>query len=237
MQISSFASSILPPLVIVPLPSQKNYKGKNKIRVLVLVEILEDHRSTGAKLREEITLTIEEAREGDLCRCLQPKSYTCCKCLRERVVSLLCSKGINATLRTSKWAHTTEFPGGTHEYIEVIASTPSRKKLVSVLIEINFRDEFKMAKACKEYMEMINELPEIYIGKSQHLNAIVNIVCDAAKRSTTENKIHMGPWRKRSFMHKKWSASSSSSSSYSKSEAAASIASNTSLAATAAQVA
>ncbi|KAK9950243.1 hypothetical protein M0R45_005744 [Rubus argutus] len=39
------------------------------------------------------------------------------------------------------------------------------------------------------------------------LNAIVRVVCDAAKQSMKESRIHMGPWRKRRFMLMKWSAS------------------------------
>lgn len=100
-------------------------------------------------------------------------------------------------------------PPGTHEFIEVIASTQSRKKQVPFLIELEFRNQFKMAKACEEYDNLVNQLPEIYIGKPEHLNSIVGVVCDAAKKSTEEKRIHMGPWRKRSFMQKKWSVSSS----------------------------
>lgn len=87
------------------------------------------------------------------------------------------------------------------------AKSQGKKKKIKFLIEIEFRDEFKMAKACDEHKKLIEQLPETYIGKPEHLNAIVRIMCDAAKRSTTEKKIHMGPWRKKSFMKMKWSAS------------------------------
>ncbi|XP_028082428.1 uncharacterized protein LOC114283759 [Camellia sinensis] len=178
----------------------------------LLQEIVEHHRSTGGKLRKEINGLIEKARETNICKCVNPKSDGwCSRCLRQRVVTMLCCRGLHATLCTSKWTHTPKFPGGTHEYIEVTASTQSRKKQVIFLIELEFRDEFKMGKACNEYHHLIKQLPEIYIGKAEHLNAIVRVVCDAAKRSTMEKKIHMGPWRKTSFMQKKWSASSSSS--------------------------
>jgi uncharacterized protein (TIGR01615 family) len=97
---------------------------------------------------------------------------------------------------------------GTHEYIEVIASTSSRKKQTPFLIELEFRDQFKIAKACDKYHKLITQLPEFYVGKPDYLNAIVRVVCDAAKRSMKEKKMHMGPWRKRSFMQMKWSGSS-----------------------------
>jgi len=121
---------------------------------------------------------------------------------------LLSHNGFRATLCTSKWTHTKKYPGGTHEYIEVIVSSPSRKKQMTFLIELELRDQFKIAKACDKYHKLVSQLPEYYIGKPDCLNAIVRVVCDAAKRSMKEKKMHMGPWRKRSFMQMKWSAGS-----------------------------
>lgn len=89
----------------------------------------------------------------------------------------------------------------------MIGSTPNRKKQVPFLVEVEFRDQFEIAKACEEYKKLVRQLPECYIGKPDYLSAIVRLVCDAAKRSMKEKKIHMGPWRKRSFMLMKWSAS------------------------------
>lgn len=89
----------------------------------------------------------------------------------------------------------------------MIGNTPNSKKQVPFLVEVEFRDQFEMAKACEEYKKLVRQLPECYIGKPDYLNAIVRLVCDAAKRSMKEKKIHMGPWRKRSFMLMKWSAS------------------------------
>ncbi|KAA8528013.1 hypothetical protein F0562_035118 [Nyssa sinensis] len=174
----------------------------------LLQEILEQCSLIGSKLGQEIAKVIEMARETGLCDCPKLlKSDGCVMCLRRRVVNLLCNRGFNATLFTSKWKHTHKYPGGTHEYIEVMANAAGRKKQVPILIELEFRDEFKMGKACDKYCKIIEQLPEIYIGRPEHLNAIVRAVCDAAKRSTTERNIHMGPWRKRSFMQMKWSAS------------------------------
>lgn len=103
------------------------------------------------------------------------------------------------------------FLTGKHEYIDVVVSTQGKRRKIRFLVEIDFRDEFMMPKACDKYKKLIDQLPEVYIGKPEHLNAIVRVICDAAKRSTAERNIHMGPWRKRSFMQMKWSASCESS--------------------------
>ncbi|XP_075647917.1 uncharacterized protein LOC142618783 [Castanea sativa] len=180
---------------------------------VLLQEILENYSLTASRLRQELSRIIELAKESDYCKCSKPSFDGCIHCLRRGVVTLLCEKGFRASLCTSRWRHTKKFPGGSHEYIEVIASTASRKKQISFLIELEFRDQFKIAKACDEYHKLSSQLPEYYIGKPDYLNAIVRVVCDAAKKSMKEKKIHMGPWRKRSFMQMKWSGSSDRSSS------------------------
>ncbi|KAH0776522.1 hypothetical protein KY290_007933 [Solanum tuberosum] len=176
-------------------------------------EILEQYRLIGSKVREGITRSVEGARDvgitNVICECSTGKvgrPSSCAKCFRRRVVEELCEKGFNASLCTSKWNHTSKMPGGRHEYIQVIASTQGRKKKVPLLIELEFRDEFKLAKSCKEYSKLITLLPQVFIGKSEHLNAIVRLMCDAAKRSTAQQRIHLAPWRKRNFMQMKWSA-------------------------------
>ncbi|KAL5778718.1 hypothetical protein ACOSQ2_009455 [Xanthoceras sorbifolium] len=173
----------------------------------LLQEILERYSLTGQRLRQEVRRIIEQVREGEFCRCTKPSSNSCNSCLRRILVDLLCKKGFNASLCTSKWKHTKKFPGGTHEYIEVIASSLGRKKQILFLIELEFRDQFKIAKVSHEYTNLVAHLPEIYVGKLDCLNAIVRILCNAAKKSMKEKKIYMGPWRKRSFMEMKWSYS------------------------------
>ncbi|XP_050215704.1 uncharacterized protein LOC126666865 [Mercurialis annua] len=176
----------------------------------LLQEVVERSSVTGKKLREEINKIIESAKESTICNCHNHKSNACIiTCLRQRVVRLLCQKGLDATLCTSKWNHTKKFPGGKHEYIEVTVSTSGRKKQITYIIELEFQDQFEIAKACEEYKKLISQLPKYYIGKADYLSAIVNVVCESAKRSMKEKKIHMGPWRKTSFMQMKWSSTCS----------------------------
>ncbi|KAG5233116.1 hypothetical protein OIU77_004559 [Salix suchowensis] len=173
----------------------------------LLQEVLSRCGKTGSKLRQEVNRIIRVAKEAGFCSCLKP-SNGCSSCLRQRVVNLLTQKGFGAALCTSKWKKTKRFPGGKHEYVEMIASTIGSKKQIPYLIELEFREQFEIAKACDEYRNMVAQLPEFYIGKADYLNAIVGILCEAAKRSMKEKKIHMGPWRKTSFMQMKWSNTS-----------------------------
>ncbi|GLT32951.1 hypothetical protein SLA2020_075780 [Shorea laevis] len=172
----------------------------------LLQEILERYTVTNVRLRQGIDRIIEQVKDTDFCCCREPRSDGCINCLRKTVVNLLCQKGYNAKLCVSKWKHTKKIPGGMHEYIQVIAYTQGRKKQIPLLIELEFRDQFEIAKACDEYRKLVNQLPEYYVGKADCLNAIVRVLCEAAKQSMKEKKLHRGPWRKRSFMQMKWSS-------------------------------
>ncbi|XP_019151830.1 PREDICTED: uncharacterized protein LOC109148547 isoform X2 [Ipomoea nil] len=178
----------------------------------LLQEILENYKLSGTKVREGIYKIIERVTTttNNYCECPLPRLESCAKCLRLRAVNELRNKGFTATLCTSKWNQTDKKLGGRHEYIEVIVSTQGRKKQVPLVIELNLRDEFKMGKSCEEYCRMVEQLPQMYIGKGEYLNAIVRAVCDAAKKSASEQRIHIGPWRKTSFMLMKWSPAAAS---------------------------
>ncbi|CAI0556537.1 unnamed protein product [Linum tenue] len=174
----------------------------------LLQEVLERHSSASLKLRQEVGRIIGLAKKTDFCSCMNSTQEGCTSCLRNKVVDMLLERGFNATLCTSQWKNTKKFPGGKHEYVELMASTSARKKRIPYVVELEFKAQFEIAKPCGEYRRMVSLLPEYYIGKADYLNAIVRILCEAAKTSMKEQKIHMGPWRKRSFMQMKWSSSS-----------------------------
>ncbi|XP_010252408.1 PREDICTED: uncharacterized protein LOC104593980 [Nelumbo nucifera] len=170
----------------------------------ILQEVLDHNCLTGSNLQREVKRALETVRATCLCQCSKQRYGECGSCLRRAVVNQLCNKGFNAGLCTSKWKSTLKTQGGMHEYIDVIVKSAGRKKETRLIIELDFRDEFEMGKACNEYKKLINQLPESFIGKHEHMNAIIRIVCDAAKTSMKEKKFYMGPWRKKSFMEMKW---------------------------------
>lgn len=73
-----------------------------------------------------------------------------------------------------------------------------------MIIELNFRAEFEMARASEEYNGLVRKLPEVYVGKIERLSNIIKVLCMGAKRCMKENKMHMGPWRKHKYVHAKW---------------------------------
>lgn len=83
-------------------------------------------------------------------------------------------------------------------------SNGKRSGDVRVVIELNFRAEFEMARASDKYNRLISRLPEVFVGKAERLRALIKILCSAAKTCMKEQKMHLGPWRKHKYMQAKW---------------------------------
>ena len=75
-----------------------------------------------------------------------------------------------------------------------------------VIVELNFRAEFEMARGSEDYNRLVRRLPEMFVGKVERLSNIIKIMCMAAKKCMKEKKMHMGPWRKHKYMQAKWLA-------------------------------
>lgn len=73
-----------------------------------------------------------------------------------------------------------------------------------MIIELNFRAEFEMAKAGEEYNVLTSRLPEVFVGKIERLRALIKILCSASKKCMKDKKMHMAPWRKQKYMQAKW---------------------------------
>ncbi len=87
--------------------------------------------------------------------------------------------------------------------MDVVVQTRSGKA-VRVVVELNFRAEFEVARASAEYRALVTALPEVFVGRADRLRAVVKAMCAAAKQCMKENNMHMGPWRKHKYMQSKW---------------------------------
>lgn len=89
---------------------------------------------------------------------------------------------------------------GQHTYLEVSAEKGETK----VIIDLDFRAEFEMARASKEYNQLIIKLPQVFVGKAERLVNLVNILCAASKKCMKDRKMHLAPWRRQDYMQAKW---------------------------------
>ncbi|KAG6416595.1 hypothetical protein SASPL_124028 [Salvia splendens] len=148
-------------------------------------------------------ITKEAVKEAcGVCECGRAADG-CRKCLMAEICRRLQNSGYNSAICKSKWKSSPEIPSGEHAFLDVIEGSNSKKE-VRVIIELNFRGQFEMARANEEYNKMVKKLPEIFVGKMERLMAVLKIVCGAAKRCMKEKKMHLAPWRKHRYMQAKW---------------------------------
>nr|GMD59710.1 uncharacterized protein LOC109185906 [Ipomoea batatas] len=117
---------------------------------------------------------------------------------RKIVADGLLALGYTASICKSKWEKTSLIPAGEYEYIDVIVEGER------VLIDVDFRSEFEIARSTGSYKAILQLLPFIFVGKSDRLQQIVSIVSEGARLSLKKKGMHMAPWRKAEYMKAKW---------------------------------
>ncbi|KAE9612057.1 hypothetical protein Lal_00022310 [Lupinus albus] len=118
--------------------------------------------------------------------------------LRKIVTESLSSFGYDSSICKSKWDKTLTYPAGEYEYIDVIVDGER------LIIDIDFRSEFEIARSTGTYKAILQSLPYIFVGKSDRLCQIVAVVSEAAKQSLKKKGMHVPPWRKAEYMMAKW---------------------------------
>ncbi|KAK7391768.1 hypothetical protein VNO78_20189 [Psophocarpus tetragonolobus] len=122
--------------------------------------------------------------------------------LRKIVTESLSSLGYDSSICISKWDKTASYPAGEYEYIDVFVEGER------LIIDIDFRSEFEIARSTGTYKAILQSLPFIFVGKSDRLSQIVSSVSEAAKQSLKKKGMHVPPWRKADYMLAKWLSSS-----------------------------
>ncbi|KAM5552888.1 hypothetical protein ABKV19_025222 [Rosa sericea] len=118
--------------------------------------------------------------------------------LRKIVTDGLSSLGYDSSICKSKWDKSPSFPAGEYEYIDVMVEGDR------LLIDIDFRSEFEVARPTGAYKAVLQSLPFIFVGKSDRLGQIVSIVSEAAKQSLKKKGMPFPPWRKAEYVRAKW---------------------------------
>lgn len=87
---------------------------------------------------------------------------------------------------------------GEYEYIDVII------KGERLLIDIDFRSQFEIARPTKSYKAILQTLPCVFVGTPDRLRRIIGIASEAAKQSLKKKGMHIPPWRKPDYIKAKW---------------------------------
>ncbi|XP_057792562.1 uncharacterized protein LOC131009285 [Salvia miltiorrhiza] len=154
--------------------------------------------------KDAITKLNSAAGHGCSCR-KTAAAVSCARCGLKEMSTLLQNDGFDCVVCVSKWKSSSQIPAaGQHTYLEVVESGGSKKGDMRVIIELNFRAEFEMAKSSQEYKKLVAKLPELFVGKIERLRNLVKILCGACKKFMEERKMYVAPWRKHKYMQAKW---------------------------------
>nr|GLL20852.1 uncharacterized protein LOC109186448 [Ipomoea trifida] len=125
-------------------------------------------------------------------------------CIRYSLVKLLRLSGYDAGVCVSKWQGHNKVPGGEHEYIDVINYYDSAGNSERVIIDIDFRSHFEIARAVESYNRILDSLPVVYVGTLTKLKQYLQVMVEAAKSSLKQNLMPLPPWRSFAYLQAKW---------------------------------
>ncbi|XP_051135868.1 uncharacterized protein LOC127254680 [Andrographis paniculata] len=117
---------------------------------------------------------------------------------KRRLMHRLRSRGIDAGLCKSKSEKKGAHTHGRYEFVDVNAGD-SR-----YVIELFLAGEFTIARPTDGYRALLDIFPQIYVGKAEELRQVVQLMCQAIKRSMAAVGILVPPWRRLAYMESKW---------------------------------
>ncbi|KAK7358845.1 hypothetical protein VNO77_00785 [Canavalia gladiata] len=112
--------------------------------------------------------------------------------------------GLNASICHTSWATSLGCPAGEYEYIEVITESENYANPVRLIVDMDFRSQFEIARPTQHYKELTDSLPVMFVGTENKLCKIISLLCAAAKQCLKEKGLHVPPWRTSTYMQSKW---------------------------------
>lgn len=73
-----------------------------------------------------------------------------------------------------------------------------------MIVDIDFQAQFEIARPTYQYESIVQALPPVYVGTSDRLQRILNVMCDAMKSSLKKKSMFLPPWRKPEYIKAKW---------------------------------
>lgn len=194
-----------PPFLLVPAPAPPLHHNPASVS---LQKVLEERSDCETKILEKVLLYMNE------------KGHT--ENIKAFVVMRLKMDDYEASVCKTSWISTTfgtpkiyEYTG-VYEYIDIMlmikdndVETPKR-----VIIDLDFKSQFELARPTESYKELIDALPCIFVGSEEKLRKIISLLCTEAKLSLKKSGLHVPPWRKFGYMQSKWLSENCSKTSF-----------------------
>lgn len=156
----------------------------------------------GSDLLSAVRSILLSMNENDL-HVVKADGQCSASCIRQLLVKYLRIAGYDAAVCSSKWQGFDKVPGGDHEYIDVVVNgnVGASERMI---IDIDFRSHFEIARAVQSYDVILSSLPVVYVGSEARLKQFLQIMVDAAKYSLRQNSMPLPPWRSLAYLQAKW---------------------------------
>lgn len=92
---------------------------------------------------------------------------------------------------------------GDHEYIDVVNYNDAASS-ERIIIDIDFRSHFEIARAVDSYDKVLKSLPVVYVGSLMRLKQYLQVMVEAARASLSQNSMPLPPWRSLAYLQAKW---------------------------------
>ncbi|CAL5444081.1 unnamed protein product [Camellia sinensis] len=95
------------------------------------------------------------------------------------IVLRLIRDGFEASLCRTSWPATIGRPSGDYEYIDVLMkdSNGGGDETVRLIVDMDFRSQFELARPTSTYSELTASLPSIFVRTEEKLMEIICLVC------------------------------------------------------------
>ncbi|EOA35608.1 hypothetical protein CARUB_v10020822mg [Capsella rubella] len=192
-----------------PITISDHMDNKSSSALINLQEILGEKREEEKEMEEKIEsfmMINSLSYEGD-----DEK-----RDVMNKIVSELRSDGYDASFSKTSWDSSFDHREGcrvfrctrTYEYIDVMVKGDGDgddlSKLRRVIVDLDFKCQFELAKQTKAYKDMTELLPTVFVATEERLRRVVSLVCGEMKKSMKKEGMSRPPWRTSRYMQSKW---------------------------------
>lgn len=123
------------------------------------------------------------------------------------MATYLCSVGFSARVACTKDEERNRALHSAARHVFLVIDSPPEFDDPPVIVDLSFRDQFKIPRPTPRYTAIINIVPDVFVGRYAHLICGAKQVCKEMRESMTFRDIGIPPWRKESAMLARWSYS------------------------------